>query len=1408
MNFSTRFLALCAAAVVMAVPALALPPVPISHPAPGHRLQFDPKKFMRVEDLKPGMRGYALTVFHGTKIERFGVEILGVIKKYNEGKDYILFRATSGPPVTDHLNIAHGMSGSPIYIHGKLVGAISMELSNGTEGPSFPRDPIGLATPIESMFDAWSSDLPTKPSDMSAGPPTPGTGNSAMPDFSPIAMPVSVSGVTPDGIARLGAALAPYHFTLSAGGGGGGTVAKNLMVAAKALQPGAAVGVSLMQGDMDFTATGTVTYRDGDRVLLFGHPFFDLGPIDAAMTTASVVGIYPSYQDSVKLGQPLQTVGRIFQDRPFSVGGLIGSLPHMIPMIVTVNDLAIHRQKTFHVQIINHPLLTGQFVPMVEQQAIEQVHGLPGDTMATVSLDADVDEIGHVRRTNTFYDAVNIDQAASADLTELVQTLQSNPFYPLAFKSIRMNVTLRSGHDTAVIDHMFLGQQTFHPGEIVPIGVVLKPYKRAQVREYLHIKIPNDTSEGPLTLSVAGGTDGAGGSINLGGLILITSPTPTDPTASPAQLLKQFQTRPANNTLVATLTLPTSAIVINGQKLINLPPTLAGVIQSTRSTGIQTVRDQVKVVQPMPYVISGSQSLTITVKKNDGADLTPAPNLGRVKVGAWHAMPVQNAMPVTTLAAMYVRPVGLPMDTMPLIVPSQPSLPPAQAPAQAPVQAPPPAPDEKATVKAVGRLPTIWRQDSGTEFVSGTLKNVSVSSRGDVRLSAALQKVADTPETYVWAIQPDGHGSVYLGTGDRGIIYKMPHDGVPSIFFKTGQLEVTCLALGDNGDVFAGTAPHGVVYEITPSGKGHEFFKAPENYITALATTPSMIYIATGGGTGKVYSSPQRGSNDHTPWVFTSSEAHILSLATDKNGNVYAGSSPDGIVYKITPDGEHSVLYAASEPNITSLTTDSKGNVDAGTSPDGHVYQIAPDGAEKTLLNSAHGGVMSLRTDTEDNLYACTSNTISRIALEGTVQTFTSNDDAQFITLGISANDQIYAGTSTVGSVYRLGEAAGPLQGQYISSVHNTGLPARWGALSWIADTPPGTYVTLQTRSGDVPDPDTSWSDWSPVESGTHQAPITSPTGRYLQYKATLSRDAGAAPDAAPRLESVTAYYLMRNRPPTVTLQSPVGGAALHKNASVQWAGSDPDGDTLSYDLSYSTNDGKTWTLIQKPTGSTPPATASHPLPAPTPLPVTDQEVQAKTQEAIAAFDKKYPNLPPSVRQTLLSQAAAAIRAALIAQRTAPTTAPAGASGNDVKATSFAWDTTKVPDGNYRLKIVASDKPSNPAGWLTDDDVSQPFLVANTPPTLTLGSVTVNADKTVTVHGVAQAKLAIIQAVQGHADGDEDIAALADDGLFDTPLEAFTLTLGPLMSGSHMITVTGLDQASNTATATVSVQVP
>ncbi len=632
---------------------------------------------------------------------------------------------------------------------------------------------------------------------------------------------------------------------MAGAGAGAGSVANNPLAQGAKMTPGSAVGVSLVQGDMDFTATGTVTYRDGDRVLIFGHPFFGLGPIDAALTTAYVVSIYPSFQDSVKLGSPIKTVGRVFQDRPFSVGGQLGQAPHMVPFSISVNDLSIKRSQTFHMRVINHPLLTGPLVTQFASAAIAQVHGQPGDSVATVSMDANVEELGHIKRTNTFYDAAGIDQSAVGDLDSLMRLLSANPFYPLSLKSLDMKVTIQNKHDTAEVDHIFLKQSKYAPGDTVQVGVVLKPYKRDFITQTVPLKIPQNTPPGVLTLSVKGGGSDSGGISLGGGLILLMPSGPTSPASNVRQLARQYGEKPRNNDLVTRLVLPTSALNINGEKLSGLPPTLAGIMLGTRTSGLKSERDDVKVTQATPYIISGSQSLSIVVQKKSVTDpvATPAPpettgtstSTGDTSSGGMDSGNVSSDMAAgsqslgqTTRSGEELLALNSASPAPAVVVPSAPPLPAAgtaattaspsasASGAAAGANAAPAANTSAPAVKTIGRLASVWRQDSATEFSAGTLKNVTVTSIGDVRLSATLQKRAETGESYLWAVLPDGKGGVYAGSGDHGTVFHIDAAGKSSKFFGTGELEATSLALDAQGDVYVGTAPGGIVYKVTP----------------------------------------------------------------------------------------------------------------------------------------------------------------------------------------------------------------------------------------------------------------------------------------------------------------------------------------------------------------------------------------------------------------------------------------------------------------------------------------------------------------------------------------------------------------------------------------------------------------
>ena len=359
------------------------------------------REYMPTSELRPGMKGYGLTVFKGTKIERFDVTILGVLKKVQYGRDLILVRLNGGPVTKRYANIIAGMSGSPVYINGRLVGAVSY-------GIPFAREPLGFLTPIQDMLEAWDPDLPQIASagGLSASGDTgpaipaslmidgrhvtgirlaaPGTGAFAISaggtlTLTPLMTPLTVTGVSASRLPALAKLLAPLGLRPSQAG----SAVPPAGTQGSAMIPGGAVGVSLATGDLDMTAIGTLTYRRGNKVVAFGHPYAvqptGIGPLDAPMFSAYIHDILPSYQSSEKVGSAVRLVGRIFQDRPSAIGGEIGGKPRMVPIALDIEDRSIKRTRHFRAQVVRHPLITGQLAAFAASNAIFELHGQPGD---------------------------------------------------------------------------------------------------------------------------------------------------------------------------------------------------------------------------------------------------------------------------------------------------------------------------------------------------------------------------------------------------------------------------------------------------------------------------------------------------------------------------------------------------------------------------------------------------------------------------------------------------------------------------------------------------------------------------------------------------------------------------------------------------------------------------------------------------------------------------------------------------------------------------------------------------------------------------------------------------------------------------------------------------------------------
>ena len=430
-----------------------------------------------IEELQPGMKGYAKTVIKGADIETFDVEILGVTGS-DTGGHSILIKA-SGPVLERSGGIAQGMSGSPVYINGRLAGAVAY-------GREFSDPNYCFLTPIEEMLKLF--DEPT---------PRPSV-------FLPKNTPLMVSGFTSDGLEYLKEKLAPLHLTAYAVPTGSGDFSQIQ------LEPGSSIGVELAKGDINVGSIGTVTYKDDDgRILAFGHPFLQRGSSDYFMTNAWIFASVPNMQSAFKVGALGNTLGSIKQDRSSGIAGKIGDMPKIIPMFVSATDKTRGEHKTSRVQLITDEDLVPALVDSICYNTVSKTSDRKGGGTSRISFDitARGDKQGeiHLRRENMFYHNSDIGKATDAELLYACNMLMKNRFEKVTIFDINVDVETTSNSEVAEIVSAKLLHRSVKQGGILPIEVTFKPYRSEKITRTFNFKVPDKQKVGLMNLVVRSG---------------------------------------------------------------------------------------------------------------------------------------------------------------------------------------------------------------------------------------------------------------------------------------------------------------------------------------------------------------------------------------------------------------------------------------------------------------------------------------------------------------------------------------------------------------------------------------------------------------------------------------------------------------------------------------------------------------------------------------------------------------------------------------------------------------------------------------------------------------------------------------------------------------------------------------
>lgn len=577
---------------------------------------------MPLTDVKKGMKGYGLTVFEGTNVEKFDVEILGVLNNIGPGQNLILAKVDS--PVVRRTGVIAGMSGSPIFIDGKVIGALAYAWQ-------FSKEPVAGITPIEEMLKIAQRVAPAGASYADATPRMSGaellksiadrkldahfdkflkelTGAkpaSSLSGATQIALPLSLSSFAPETIARFSPHLNDLGFvTVPSGAASTSTTAKATKTT---FEPGDPVGAVLLNGDFNVAASGTVTYIDGDKVYAFGHPFLDMGEISFPMATSEVVTVLPSLASSFKFSNTGPVVGALRQDRAAGIMGVLGEDARLIPIEVTL--IGAGPAQTYRVNAVRNTRLSPLMLAMVTDSVIANAQRAAGER--TVMLDSEIKLKGFAPiRLREGWAGEQARSAIPQYLAVISSYLMSNEFRDAEIESMKIHIR----HDdqlriAKLMEASLVNPEKRHvsPGDTVKVRTLLKPFRGETFVETFDVRIPDDQAPGSAYLLVGSGTV-----MNAIDFTLV----PPDPRTLEQVLAVLQRLRPSTDLSVG-LYASTEGAVTSGVYLPSLPPSMRAVVMGDTSNGVQApvkYHPAGHQARSLGYIVDGALKIDLEVR--------------------------------------------------------------------------------------------------------------------------------------------------------------------------------------------------------------------------------------------------------------------------------------------------------------------------------------------------------------------------------------------------------------------------------------------------------------------------------------------------------------------------------------------------------------------------------------------------------------------------------------------------------------------------------------------------------------------------------------------------------------------------------------------------------------------------
>jgi hypothetical protein len=583
--------------------------------------------FFKIEDLQPGMKGIGKTCYQGTKPEEFQVEILGVLHGVNPGANAVLARFSGG--LIDKTGVFEGMSGSPVFIDGKLLGAVAFTYP-------FAKEAIGGITPITQMIDAFD-ETPSSPAGsriifkksellspsikqdilknrelhfINAAP------QNLMEIFGgraliPIATPLSFGGLAPETLKIFAPRFRAFGMSTLQGTG---KVAPDTSLNTQApeyspFEPGSNIVVPLVRGDLDMSVGGTVTYIDDNRLYAFGHNMFQLGFTDLPMHKGRSVTIFPSLDTSFKILETGELAGSIRQDRGMGIYGILGEKPKMVPLNIHLNT-SRGGKKEFRYELACDRLLTPLLVNLTVYNTIIISERAQGFVTLRIKGKINIKDEQSVELDYLFSSDSDVPNAAALSIAVPVNYLMAGGYHNLDLQDIDLELTAQESDQSALLDSIRFSRTEVKAGENLQLEIAYKKTNGDRIQETYPVQIPENASPGALTLLVS---DGA---------TLMTldeeeegeNVIPRDLT----QLIKLINNLRKNDRLYLRFYRQESGVLVKGEGLPGLPPSILSILKSDRKVGAMTpIHSSTLMEYELPrsgYMVAGAKLLKLVVK--------------------------------------------------------------------------------------------------------------------------------------------------------------------------------------------------------------------------------------------------------------------------------------------------------------------------------------------------------------------------------------------------------------------------------------------------------------------------------------------------------------------------------------------------------------------------------------------------------------------------------------------------------------------------------------------------------------------------------------------------------------------------------------------------------------------------